>query len=146
MEILKKPIVKDVITNVIYMLLVIIYFICFNTQVTTLEQAIMIRYIDISSIAFVGIAIILFELGYDSSAYTIVQSDSPYYVTIFNDNEVDKWCLKNACLKVNDLSQCLIVKSSENSRRIDGAVCGAILYETYRQNRTEWTQMIGGVK
>ena len=64
MKIFKKPIVKDVITNAIYMLLIIIYFICFNTQVTTLEQAIMMRYIDISSIAFVGIAVIFFEIGY----------------------------------------------------------------------------------
>ena len=64
MEILKKPIVKDIITNVIYMLLVIIYFICFNTQVITLEQSIILRYVDISSIVFVGIAIILFEIGY----------------------------------------------------------------------------------
>lgn len=64
MEILKKPIVKDTITNVIYMLLVIIYFICFNTQVVSLEQPIMMRYIDISSLVFLGISIIMFEIGY----------------------------------------------------------------------------------
>ena len=29
---------------------------------------------------------------------------------------------------------------------IDGAVCKSILYEMYRQNRTEFKQMIGGAK
>lgn len=77
-----------------------------------------------------------------SNAIKLLEADLTHQLVNFNDNEVDKWCFKNACLKVNDLSQCLIVKS-EASKRIDGAVCTAILYETYRQNRTEWKQMIG---
>ena len=64
MEILKKPIVKDAITNVIYMLLVIIYFFCFNIQVKSLEQTIMMRYIDISGMTFLFIAIVFWEIGY----------------------------------------------------------------------------------
>lgn len=79
-----------------------------------------------------------------SNAIKLLEADLTHRLVNFNDNEVDKWCLKNACLKVNDLSQCLIVKSEPNSR-IDGAVCKAILYEMYRQNRTEWLQMIGEV-
>ena len=64
MNILKKTIVKDVITNIIYLILMIIYFICFDTQVITLEQTILTRYIDISSMTFLVIAIIMFEVGY----------------------------------------------------------------------------------
>ena len=79
-----------------------------------------------------------------SNAIKLLEADFTHQLVNFNDNEVDKWCLKNACLKVNDRGQCLIVKS-EPSKRIDGAVCKAILYEMYRQNRTEWRQMIGGV-
>ena len=79
-----------------------------------------------------------------SNAIKLLEADLSHQLVNYNDNEVDKWCLKNACLKVNDLGQCLIVKA-EPSRRIDGAVCKAILYEMYRQNRTEWRQMIGGV-
>lgn len=78
-----------------------------------------------------------------SNAIKLLEADLTHQLVNYNDNEVDKWCLKNACLKVNDLSQCLIVKA-EPSKRIDGAACKAILYETYRQNRTEWRQMIGG--
>ena len=69
MNILKKTIVKDVITNIIYLILMIIYFICFNTQVITLEQTILTRYIDISSMTFLVIAIIMFEVGYIKNIY-----------------------------------------------------------------------------
>ena len=79
-----------------------------------------------------------------SNAIKLLEADLTHQLVNYNDNEIDKWCLKNACLKVNDLGQCLIIKS-EPSKRIDGAVCKAILWEMYRQNRTEWRQMIGGV-
>ena len=80
-----------------------------------------------------------------SNAIKLLEADLTHQLVNYNDNEIDKWCLKNACLKVNDIGQCLIIKA-EPSKRIDGAVCKAILYEMYRQNRTEWRQMIGGVK
>ena len=79
-----------------------------------------------------------------SNAIKLLEADLSHQLVNYNDNEIDKWCLKNACLKVNDLGQCLIIKA-EPSKRIDGAVCKAILWEMYRQNRTEWRQMIGGV-
>jgi len=79
-----------------------------------------------------------------SNAIKLLEADFVHKLVNYNDNEVDKWCLKNACLKVNDLNQCLIIKN-EPSKRIDGAVCKGILYEMYRQNRTEFKQMIGGV-
>ena len=79
-----------------------------------------------------------------SNAIKLLEADFTHQLVNYNDNEVDKWNLKNACLKVNDLGQCLIIKN-EPSKRIDGAVCKAILYEMYRQNRTEFKQMIGGV-
>ena len=79
-----------------------------------------------------------------SNAIKLLEADLSHQLVNYNENEVDKWCLKNACLKVNDLGQCLIVKA-EPSKRIDGAVCMAILWEMYRQNRTEWRQIIGGV-
>ena len=78
-----------------------------------------------------------------SNAIKLLEADLRHQLVNYNDNEIDKWCLKNACLKVNDLGQCLIIKA-EPSKRIDGAVCKAILWEMYRQNRTEWRQMIGG--
>ena len=64
MEILKKPIVKDVITNVTYLILVVIYFVCFNTQGSQLDQSILTNYINISAMTFLAISIVLFEIGY----------------------------------------------------------------------------------
>lgn len=58
-ELLKKEIVRDILTNVLYMLLVIIFFITFNTQE--------VSYINISSMTFLLIAIIMFEIAYRSN-------------------------------------------------------------------------------
>lgn len=76
-----------------------------------------------------------------SNAIKLLEADFNHRLVNYNDNDVDKWCLKNACLKLNDLRQALIVKS-EATKRIDGAVCKAILYEMYRQNRSDYKQMI----
>lgn len=78
-----------------------------------------------------------------SNAMKLLEADFNHHLVNYNDNEMDKWCLKNASIKVNDLGQCLCVKNRP-SERIDGAVTKIILYEMYRQNRTEFRQMIGG--
>ena len=78
-----------------------------------------------------------------SNAIKLLEADFNHQLVNYNDNPVDKCNLGNASIKVNDLGQCLLVKS-EPSKRIDGAVCKAILYEMYRQNRTEFREMIGG--
>ncbi len=64
MEILKKPIVIDIVAEILYMLLIIAFFACFNTQAIMLENTVLIKYIDISSITFLGIAIIMLEVGF----------------------------------------------------------------------------------
>lgn len=78
-----------------------------------------------------------------SNAIKLLEADFSHQLVNYNDNDIDKWCLKNSCLQVNNIGQCLIIKN-KRSERIDGAVCNAILYEMYRQNRTEWRQLIGG--
>ena len=80
-----------------------------------------------------------------SGAIKLCEADFKHQLINYNENPVDKWCIKNACLKVDNLSQCLIVKSKP-SRRIDGAVSLAILYEMYRRYRTEFKTMIKGVE
>lgn len=78
-----------------------------------------------------------------SGAIRLCEADFKTRLINYNDNEVDKWCLGNACLKIDNLSQCLIVKAKP-SKRIDGAVCLAILYEMYRRYRNEFKQMVEG--
>lgn len=53
-------------------------------------------------------------------------------------NAVDKWCLGNAALKVDNYGKSLVVKiDGQKSRKIDGAVNLVILQETYNRCKTE---------
>ena len=78
-----------------------------------------------------------------SGAIRLCEADFKSRLINYNDNPVDKWCFKNACLKLDNLRQCLIVKSKP-SQRIDGAVSLAILYEMFRRYRTDYKTMIEG--
>ena len=64
MEIFKKTIIRDILINIICLILILIYFICLNTQGIILETAILTKYINISSILFLGIAIVMLEIGF----------------------------------------------------------------------------------
>ena len=63
-DILKNAIVIDILTNLIYAILVILYFWALNTQGSLLEPEMLTTYIHISSLVFLAIGIIMFELGY----------------------------------------------------------------------------------
>lgn len=78
-----------------------------------------------------------------SNAMKLCEADLKHKLVNYNENPVDKWCLKNAGIKVNDLNQCMCVKT-EVPKRIDGAVTLIILYEMYRRYRTEYKEIIGG--
>lgn len=77
-----------------------------------------------------------------SNALKLCEADLKHQLVNYNENKMDKWCLKNAGIKVDDRSQCLCVKI-EPSKRIDGAVTLIILYEMYRRYRTEFKQIVG---
>ena len=78
-----------------------------------------------------------------SSAIKLAEADLKSRLILYNDNPVDKWNLSNAGIKVDDRGLCLIIKQEEH-KRIDGAVCLAIVYEMYRRCRTEYKALIGG--
>lgn len=59
---------------------------------------------------------------------------------IIGNNAVDKWCFGNAALKVDSMGRGLIVKMDGlHNRKIDGAVCTAILYEVFKRFRGDFT-------
>jgi phage terminase large subunit-like protein len=80
-----------------------------------------------------------------SNAIKLAEADFKHELINYNEHAIDKWCFANAGLKVDDKGLALIVKL-EAGKRIDGAVCLAILYETFRRVRTEYKQIIGDVK
>ena len=79
-----------------------------------------------------------------SNAIKLVEADFKHQLINYNNNPVDRWNFGNAGIEIKDTSgQCLIVKL-EPQKKIDGAVCLAILYETYRRFRGEFRSLIGG--
>lgn len=76
-----------------------------------------------------------------SNAIKLCEADLKQQLVQYNSNKVDKWCFGNAGLMVDKYQQCLIVKQ-KTGKRIDGAVCLAILYEMYRRYRTDYKTMI----
>ena len=76
-----------------------------------------------------------------ANAIKLCEKDFQHRLINYNGNVMDKWCLKNAAIKVMDYAKCLLIKQ-ENSKRIDGAVCKVILYEMYRRYRTDFNEMI----
>lgn len=79
-----------------------------------------------------------------TNAIKLTEADLKHQLIYYDNNEIDKWCLRNAGIKVDDKGYCLLIKQ-EAGKRIDGAVCLTILYETYRRYRTEFKTIIGGV-
>ena len=70
-----------------------------------------------------------------SNAIKLCEADFKHKLIYYGNNEMDKWCLGNAGIQVDNKGQALIVKM-ETGKRIDGAVCLAILYEMYRRYRS----------
>ena len=79
-----------------------------------------------------------------TNAIKLVEADLKHELILYNNNEIDKWCFKNAGIHVDERGQCLIIKQEANAR-IDGAVSLAIVYEMYRRYRTQYKTIIGGV-
>lgn len=75
-----------------------------------------------------------------TNAIKLTESDFKHKLIYYNNHAVDKWCFGNAGLKV-DNNGSLIVKL-ETHKRIDGAVCLAILCEVYRRFRTDFKTIV----
>lgn len=78
-----------------------------------------------------------------SNAMKLCEADFTHKLINYNNNAVDKWCLGNAGIEVDNIGQCMAVKM-EKQKRIDGAVTLIIVYEMYRRYRTEYKQIIEG--
>lgn len=75
-----------------------------------------------------------------SNAMKLCEADFKAQLISYNENEIDRWCLKNAAMEVDNLGNCQAVKQ-KRAMRIDGAVTFIILYEMYRRYRSEFAKM-----
>ena len=73
----------------------------------------------------------------------LVEADLLDNLINYNNNPIDTWCLGNCGAQIDDLGYCMLVKQkNQKSKRIDGAVTLAILYETFRRYRSDFMNQI----
>lgn len=78
-----------------------------------------------------------------SNAMKLVEAELKDKVINYNENEMDRWCLGNAAIEMDNLGNIMCVKvKKQASKRIDGAVTLIILYEVYRRYRSEFHKLI----
>ncbi len=78
-----------------------------------------------------------------SSPMKLVEAELKARLINYNNNEIDKWCLGNAAMEMDNLGNVMCVKvNNQRSKRIDGAVTLIILYEIFRRHRSEFVQNV----
>lgn len=78
-----------------------------------------------------------------SNAMKLVEADFKAQLINYNNNDIDKWCLGNAAVEVDNAGNCQAVKiKGQPAKRIDGAVTFIIAYEIFRRYRSEYMQML----
>ena len=78
-----------------------------------------------------------------SSPMRLVEADIRDQLIMLNDNEIDKWCIKNTSVQVWDTGMIMPIKiKNQPGRRIDGCVSLIIAYEMLRRYRTEITNSL----
>lgn len=78
-----------------------------------------------------------------SNAINLCEADFKSRLINYNDNPVSKWNFSNACLKLNERRQALIIKT-DSKKKIDGAVTLASLFEMWRRYRSDLKKLTGG--
>ena len=72
-----------------------------------------------------------------------VEADLKSKIINYGSNPVDKWCLGNASMQVDNLGRVMCIKiNNQHSKRIDGAVTFIILYATLQRYRSEFMSMV----
>lgn len=78
-----------------------------------------------------------------SNAMKLVEADLRDQLINYNENEMDKWCLGNCAIEMDNTGQVRPIKvNNQKSKRIDGAVTLIILYETFRRYRSDFISQV----
>lgn len=69
----------------------------------------------------------------------LLEADLKSKVLIYNNNEMDVWCLKNTQFKPNDLAQIMPIKKyGQSKNRIDGTLGFIILEATFQRFKSDY--------
>lgn len=78
-----------------------------------------------------------------SSPMKLVEADLKAQYINYNQNDMDKWCLGNAAMEMDNFGNIMCVKvNNQKEKRIDGAVTLIILYETFRRYRSDFMSQV----
>lgn len=78
-----------------------------------------------------------------SNPMKLVEADLKSKLINYNNNEIDRWCLGNTALKIDNLGLIMPVKiNDQRNRRIDGAMTLIICYAIYQRYRTEYLELV----
>ncbi|MEI7667445.1 MAG: terminase TerL endonuclease subunit [Erysipelotrichaceae bacterium] len=77
-----------------------------------------------------------------SNPMKLLEADLKSKLVNYNNNAIDKWCLGNTAIKIDNLGLVMPVKVNDaRNRRIDGAATMIILYAMWQRYRTEFLEM-----
>lgn len=78
-----------------------------------------------------------------SSPMKQVEAELKARLINYGSNQIDRWCLSNCSIKVDNLGRVMAVKiNKQHTRRIDGAVTLIILYATLQRFKSEFYKLI----
>ncbi len=78
-----------------------------------------------------------------SNPMKLLEADLKSRLVNYNDHPIDRWCLSNTSIKIDNLGLVMPVKVNDiRNRRIDGAVTMIILYAMWQRYRTEFLEML----
>lgn len=78
-----------------------------------------------------------------SEPMKLAEADLRSKVINYNNNPVDKWCLENTALNINNKMEIMPVKiQGKDDKKIDGAVTMIIANRVYIDNRTEFLELV----
>lgn len=78
-----------------------------------------------------------------SSPMKWVEADLKGKMINYGNNPVDKWCLGNASMQVDNLGRVMCIKiNNQHSKRIDGAITFILAYATLQRYRSEYMGLV----
>ncbi|MDD3157677.1 terminase TerL endonuclease subunit [Anaeromusa sp.] len=78
-----------------------------------------------------------------SGPMRIVESDLKSKKLVYGNNPIDRWCLKNVSVKLDNIGRIMPVKlQGQSKNRIDGALGFIIAYAAYSRYKSEYMSMV----
>ncbi|MCY9529162.1 terminase large subunit [Paenibacillus alvei] len=83
------------------------------------------------------------EFGSLSEPMKLVEADLKSKLIVYDNNPIDRWCLENTALSINNKMEIMPVKvQGKEDKKIDGAVTMIIANRVYIDNRSEFLELV----